>query len=84
MVLVQRSVLPGSAKMANALLQPATDQHAVASTAVVQAASALKRLAALDSVVLISLALPQPALLPLIVPQGRSALQELAVEVMFV
>lgn len=71
--------------MANALLQPVMDQHAVASTAVVQTASALKHIVARDSVVLILLvALLQAALLPLTVLWGRSVLLALAVMKMFI
>ena len=71
--------------MANALLQSAMDQHAVASTAAVQTASALRHLTVRGSAVLISPApLSQTALLPLTVLKGRSALLALAVQETFV
>ena len=74
------SVLPESVQTANALLQPATDQHAVASTAVVLTAFALRHLTAQDSAVLISPATrSQTALLALTALKGRSALLALAV-----
>ncbi|MCJ1403079.1 hypothetical protein MMC11_006302 [Xylographa trunciseda] len=77
---VAMCVLPEYAKMASALLQPAMDQHAVASTAAARTASALRHLTALDSAVLISPAtLSQTALLALTVLKGKSALLALAV-----
>jgi hypothetical protein len=67
-----------STRIANALLQPATGRHVVASTAVIRAASTLRALVARDSAVLISLiALLQtvfPALAVLIERSARLAL----------
>jgi len=50
---VVRCALPESAKTVNALLQPATDRLAAASTPAVPTASALKLLTAPDSAALI-------------------------------
>jgi len=81
---VAKFVLPDSASTANAPLKPATDQHAVASTAVLRTAFASRMPIAMASAVLIS-----PVLLWLTAPliptasKERSALLALVVDVMF-
>jgi hypothetical protein len=71
--------------MANALLQPATDHHVIASIVAVQTVFASRTLVMQDSVVLISpVALSQAVLLALTVFRVRSALLVLAVGETFV
>jgi hypothetical protein len=71
--------------MANALLQPATDRHVVALTAVIRAASASRALAARGSAVPMSpVTLSQTAFPALTVLRGRCARLVLAVERTFV
>jgi hypothetical protein len=74
-----------STRIANALLQPATGRHVVASTAVIRAASTLRALVARDSAVLISpIALLQTVFPALAVLIGRSARLALTVKGTFV